>query len=164
MRRIQRVVRDRCRGQAGNTLVLFPAAILIVFGLGAIAVESANLFLGTRRLSDIATAIANDATNSLGADGFYTAGGGVAADRAEADTRLAATVAARGGAEVGLAELSCRFTTFDTVGAAPSGVLDSPQVTVACSARIDAVFGGIWAGGSQRTVEVRESARSVRSG
>ncbi|MCC5947218.1 MAG: hypothetical protein JJT89_02075 [Nitriliruptoraceae bacterium] len=153
-------LRRRLTRQGGNTLVLFPAAILIVFGLGAIAVESANLFLATRRLADIASTVANDGANTILASGFYEEGGAATPDRGAAEDRLAATVAAQGGAEVGLADLDCGFTEFSPGDAAAV----DPQVTVACSARIDAIFGGVWAGGRERVVTVSESARSVSSG
>lgn len=49
------------RSERGSTLFLFPAGLLIVLLLGAIAVDLGNVWLQQRRLADAADAAANDA-------------------------------------------------------------------------------------------------------
>jgi hypothetical protein len=66
--------RDRLRREHGNTLVLFPAAVLIVLGLGGLALDSATIFLGQRRLADLAAALANDAVAAVDQETFLGVG------------------------------------------------------------------------------------------
>ena len=66
----------RRRGtQRGSVLLLFPAGVLIVLVLAAVAVDSSIAFLGERELSGAVTAAANDAaTKALSDSGFYGRG------------------------------------------------------------------------------------------
>jgi Flp pilus assembly protein TadG len=65
--------RRSCRGdQGGSVLLLFPAAVLIVVVLAAIAVDSAIVFLGQREVANAVSAAANDATGEgVGNRTFY---------------------------------------------------------------------------------------------
>jgi hypothetical protein len=55
--------------------MLFPAAILVVFVLGAIAADLASVFLGERELANATAAAANDtATEALANAAFYRSG------------------------------------------------------------------------------------------
>ena len=68
--------------------MLMPAGVLIVLILGALAVDSAILFLGERELADLSAAAANDAaTAAIVEKSFYECG------RLELDRERANTVA-----------------------------------------------------------------------
>ncbi len=76
----------RLHGDTGSSLMLMPAAVLIVLVLGAIAVDLSVVHLAQRDLLDVAASAANDAA-TFGIDpSAYRAGSGSAAfdpDRAE---------------------------------------------------------------------------------
>lgn len=60
------------RSERGSTLLLFPAAILIMVALAAMAVDSAIAFLAQRQLVNATAAAANDAaTQALSDSSFY---------------------------------------------------------------------------------------------
>ena len=60
------------RRQSGSVLMLFPAAVLVVLILGAIAVDASVAFLAKRELNDASAALANDlAIEALSNDAFY---------------------------------------------------------------------------------------------
>jgi len=62
------------RPERGSTLLLFPAALLIVMALAAIAVDSAIGFMAQRELVNATGAAANDlATQALSDHSFYRA-------------------------------------------------------------------------------------------
>lgn len=114
----RRDLRGCLREQRGNTLVLFPVAVLIVFGLGALALDSATLFLGQRRLADLAAAVAGDAVAAIDRAGFYGGNGhlaDVALAQDAADARRAQLVAlANATADRSFEQVDCTVT----VGAA----------------------------------------------
>ena len=59
-------------GQRGSTLLLFPAAVLIMVALAAITVDSAIAFMAQRELANATAAAANDAaTEALSDRSFY---------------------------------------------------------------------------------------------
>lgn len=61
--------------QRGSVLLLFPAAVLIVFVLAAMAVDSSIAFLGERELASAVAAAANDAaTEAISDEAFYGSG------------------------------------------------------------------------------------------
>ena len=61
--------------ERASTLLLFPAAVLVVFVLGAIAADMASVFLGERELANATAAAANDtATEALANAAFYRGG------------------------------------------------------------------------------------------
>lgn len=63
------------RNERGTALMLMPAGVLIVLVLGALAVDSAILFLGERELADLSAAAANDAaTAAIVEESFYECG------------------------------------------------------------------------------------------
>ena len=58
--------------QRGSTLLLFPAALLIMVALAAITVDSAVAFMAQRELANATAAAANDAaTRGLSEEAFY---------------------------------------------------------------------------------------------
>ncbi|MGH9226645.1 MAG: hypothetical protein ACRD2W_23305 [Acidimicrobiales bacterium] len=63
------------RADRGSVLLLFPAGVLVVLILAAVAVDSSIAFLGERELSSAVTAAANDAaTKALSDNAFYGRG------------------------------------------------------------------------------------------
>ena len=63
------------RNERGSVLALMPAAVLIFFALGSIAVDSAMTYLGEREVSNLASAVANDAaTEGIDVTRFYATG------------------------------------------------------------------------------------------
>jgi hypothetical protein len=69
--------------------VLFPVGVLILFGLGAVAIDSATMFLAQRRLADLSAAIANDAVSGVDIASFYGTDGTIELDGARGTTRTA---------------------------------------------------------------------------
>lgn len=135
--------------ERGSALMLMPAAVLVLMILGAIAVDSARLYLAQRELSDAAAAAANDAAGAALADSaFYRAGGQLSIDPGHAARVVQAAVSAR----------------------APSGLaLDTPEVQVAgrqvcvvLRARVDPLFARAIPGAAQvRTVTARAAATAA---
>ncbi len=126
-------------------LLLFPAAVLVVVVLAAIAVDAAIAFLGQREMANAVAAAANDAA-ALGIEerAFYREG----------------TVDLDPGAVVVVAEERVR-TVLDparfhdlqvdvTVGPAGSGPCP-PRVRVRATASVDALFARALPGGSRHT-------------
>lgn len=138
-------------------MILFPAAILILFGLGALAMESANLFLGTRRLTDLASAVANDAVGALQEDAFYESGA----------TRLDLPAAtSREQALVGI-QTGTQDRSFEAVGCAitETTVVGGPlTVEVVCEATVRPILRPFWSGDDARRVSVTERATGVQGG
>lgn len=106
----------------GNTLVLFPAAVLVMFVLTSIAIDAAVTFSAQRQVADIASGIANDAASAF-SDEAYFVGGQVTIDPARAQQRAAAALARRGDADTH--DVACTVT-------APGG----SRVEVTCTGRV----------------------------
>ncbi|MEW6154271.1 MAG: hypothetical protein AB1673_09835 [Actinomycetota bacterium] len=63
------------RRERGSVLLLFPAGVMIVIVLAAVAVDSSIAFLGEREVAAAVAAAANDAaTEALADDAFYGRG------------------------------------------------------------------------------------------
>ena len=61
--------------ERGSVLLLFPAAVLVVIVLAAIAVDASIAFLGEREVAAAVAAAANDAaTEAISDEAFYGAG------------------------------------------------------------------------------------------
>ena len=152
-----RLLRRLRRCEAGNTLVLFPAAVLIVLGLGALALDSATVFLGQRRLVDVAAAVANDALAAVDPDAFFAQGAGgsqVPLDPDLAQQRLAATVAAQ-VPDRSLEELGC---AFEELSPGPP-----TRAVVRCTARVRPILAPVWPGAPEvRSIRAREVAVGVQ--
>lgn len=138
-------------------MILFPAALLILFGLGALAMESANLFLGTRRLTDLASAVASDAVGALQEDAFYESGA----------TRLdAGTATAREQVLVDI-QTGTQDRSFEAVGCTitETTATDGPlAVEVVCEATVRPILRPFWSGDEARRVTVTERAVGVQGG
>lgn len=113
-------------------MVLFPAAIVVMFVLAALAVDAAVAFNARREVADIAATVANDAVTALTTDDFY-AGGTVRFDAAAAADRAVTLIAARldDDGQAGL-------TVFCDPPAPVSG--DAQALEVRCYGTVDLIF------------------------
>ena len=148
----------RClRDEVGNTLVLFPAALLIVLGFGALALDSATVFLGQRRLVDVAAAVANDALSAVDPEVFFGQAPGavqVPIDPLRAEQRLGAIVDAQ-VPDRSLEDLGC---TFEALQPGPP-----TRVVVRCTATVRPILAPVWPGApAVRPIQAREVAVGVQ--
>lgn len=73
--------------ERGSVMMLVPAAILVLLVLGAIAVDSAVVFLAQRDLSNRTAAAANDIAGfAVSESAFYRSGGVIEVDAAKAES------------------------------------------------------------------------------
>lgn len=136
--------------EAGNTLVLFPVAVLIVLGLAALALDAATIFLGQRRLVDLAAAVADDGVAAIDLASYYDPDRPLALDADRVRARRDQLVAGAGGHR-SLEEVDCRID---------AGGL---RVTATCSATVRPLFAPLWPGApGRRTVTASETAVGVR--
>lgn len=142
--------RRRLRDQRGNTLLLFPAGLLVLLLLAAIAVDTAELFLGQRRVSDLAASVAQDAVAALDEEAFYGGELGIDVDGA---TVRQATLTSQLPTDDALLEPSCDVS----VGRDGRG----PTATATCRARVRFVFAPA-VPGADRVAEV--TARETAAG
>lgn len=91
----ERARRARLQREDGNTLVLFPAAVLVMFLLASMAIDAALTFSDQRRLADIAAAAANNAASAASDEAYFGEGAQLAIDAGAAAQRVDAVVAAR---------------------------------------------------------------------
>ena len=138
---------ERVAAEDGNTLVLMPAAVLILLVLAAIAFDAAVVHLQQRRLADLAASLANDAVTALDLDAVYELEHGPAADPDRAQGLAAARRAA-----------FARDDTLQDVACAPAVAGD--EVTVTCRGRVVPVFGRALADGGVFEVQATETARA----
>ena len=149
--------RDLLALEAGNTLVLFPAAVLIVFALGALALDSATVFLGQRRLVDVATQVAGDALVAVNPEAFFAQDGDVEVvplDPARAATRRDQIVASQ-TPDRSLEDLAC---TIDLLTDGPPA-----RAEVTCTATVRPILAPLWPGApASRAIQAREFAVGVQ--
>ena len=138
------------RDQRGNTLVLFPAAILIVLGLGALAVDSAVLFLGQRRLADVAASVASDAVAAISTSAYYDpSGSSIELDPVRA-SRRAQQVVATISSDRSLEDVSCDVTVRGL------------RAEVVCEATVRPLLAPMWPGlGATQRITAHDSAQGV---
>ena len=134
-------------------LLLFPAAMLIVMVLAAIAVDVSIAFLGERELGSAVAAAANDAaTDALSNQAFYTEG------RLELDEQEVARVAedrVRAALDASRhLDLSVRATVLPSSGAC------GWAVSVRASARVRYVFAAALPGGPDEAQVEAEATSS----
>lgn len=132
------------RDARGSVLMLFPAGVLIVLVLGAIAADSAVVFLGERELAAAAAGAANDAvTYGLDEAEFRTSG------RVRVDQNLAR--------EIVWDRLSAQDATFDL---APVRIEFPDEVTivVTVSGSAPRLFGAALPGSSRAPIDARARA------
>ena len=117
--------------------------------LGALAVDSAVLFLGERELADLTAAAANDAaTAALNAEAFYDCGR-LQLEEPRAREVVQAVVGARSSDAVGVTAVSV----------AVSNDIVRPEVTVAAQGTVQLVFTPAIPGAARtRVVDARSTA------
>ena len=81
------------RTDVGSVLMLVPAGILVLFILGAIAVDSAVVFLAERDLSNRTAAVANDVAGFAASDDAFYRNGQVELAQPAARAYIAAAFA-----------------------------------------------------------------------
>ena len=110
--------------------MLMPAGVLVVLVLGALAVDSAILFLGERELADLTAAAANDAaTVALLEEPFYRCGR-LTLDEDEAREVARTISAARTSDAVEDVEIDVEI----------DNAVNPPEVTVAAAGVVRLVF------------------------
>ncbi len=114
---------ERLRDQSGNTLALFPAAIMVMFVLASMAIDAALTFSAQRSLTDIAAAAANDAASAVADEAYYLQGQ-VVLDPAQVQQRVAATLARR--TDVDELHAACTASLAD----------GGTRVVVSCTGRV----------------------------
>lgn len=140
--------------ERGSTLLLFPAALLIMVALAAMTVDSAIAFMAQRQLLNATAAAANDAaTEALSDRSFYEE------NRIELSSYAVEAIAV--GRVFQLVDQSRHHDLNVTAEALPPATAGCAwTVRVIASSRVDELFGKAIPG-SGRTVAVR--ARSVAS-
>jgi Flp pilus assembly protein TadG len=142
------------RPERGSTLLLFPAAVLIMVALAAMTVDSAIAFLAQRELVNATAAAANDAATEALSDGaFYQSNridlsGSAVEDVAVARVRQLVDQTRHHGLSVG------------ATAVAPTGAGCAWTVKVTASSRVNELFGRALPGSSG---QVAVSATSVAS-
>lgn len=138
------VGRRRC--EQGNTLLLFPAAVLIVMVLGAIAVDLSIVYLGEREVANLTAAVANDAAAALDEAAFYRRGE-VRIDPARARSVLESAVRERADPQL------------EIVGVPQLRLVSATELEVTIRARVPLVFAaGLPGGGGLREVDATSRA------
>ncbi|HEX2849573.1 MAG TPA: hypothetical protein VHN98_03435 [Acidimicrobiales bacterium] len=136
----------------GSVLMLVPAAVLVLLILGAIAVDSAVVFLAERDLSNRTAAAANDIAGSAADEAsFYRGGGEIRLDPPTADA-----YAARVFSE------ARRPQGYDDWRGAAS--VAGRQVTVTAEATVRLVFAPAIPGVSRTTTVQARSVATARGG
>ncbi len=144
--------------EGGSTLLLFPAAVLIVVALAAMTVDSAIAFMAQRELMNATAAAANDAaTEALSDRSFYE------------DNRIELSAAA-----VEAIAVDRVFAVVDTArhhglavsaeAVPPAGTGCAWTVRVAASSRVDELFGKALPGSSGTVAVSARSSASPRQG
>ena len=142
--------------QRGSTLLLFPAALLIMLALAAVTVDSAIAFMAQRELVNATAAAANDAaTEALSDRAFYEG------DRIELSPSAVESVAVDRVFQ--LVNASRHFGLTVTAEASqPAGAGCSWTVRVSASSRVDELFGKAMPGSSGQVAIHAQSTASPR--
>jgi hypothetical protein len=129
--------------------MLMPAGVLVVLVLGALAIDSAIMFLGERELADASAAAANDAaTAAIDPQIFYECGR-LALDDARAREVAATVVSTRSSDAVTLTGIDIDVHNATT----------PPEVTVTASGTVRLIFSPALPGtGAVRAVQARSVA------
>jgi hypothetical protein len=140
--------RRRVLDERGNTLVLVPAAMLVLLALATLSLDAATAFLGQRRLADLAAAVANDTAGALDLQAYYR-DGTVTFDLARAQRRVDALVVVA-GSDRSFEHVGCEVHRAGAVA------------TAVCRARMRPILAPLWPGASDRLSLVAvESARAT---
>ena len=142
--------------QRGSTLLLFPAALLIMLALAAMTVDSAIAFMAQRQLVIATAAAANDAaTEALSDDAFYRG------DRIELTQSAVESVAVDRVFQL-VDPARHHGLTVTAQASAPAGAGCSWTVRVSASSRVDELFGRAMPGSSGQVAVHAQSTASPR--
>ena len=145
-------------GQRGSTLLLFPAALLIMVALAAITVDSAVAFLAQRELANATAAAANDAaTRGLSEEAFYERDSIELSSDAVEDVAVARVLQLVNGARH-------HDLAVQAVASAPAAGCSTWTVRVTASSRVDELFGRAMPGADGQVAVRAESTASPRQG
>lgn len=134
--------------ERGSVLLLFPAAVLVLVVLGAIAVDAAVVFLGEREAASLAAGAANDAATAVDEAAFRERGEFVLdEDRAR---RVALASLAASSSELDDVEVDVSFPIVD----------GEPAVRVTVRGTVAYVFAAALPG-ADRTAAVESTATAV---
>jgi putative component of toxin-antitoxin plasmid stabilization module len=132
-------------GEAGSTLMLLPAAVLVVLLLAAIAVDLSAVRLGRRELVHAAASAANDAVTAGLDEDRLRRGDGYRLDARRVEQVVLASLAAQ--------------QVLDDLATPPAVAVDGTTVTVTLTGRVDHVFAKALPGAPDHTrVRARASA------
>lgn len=141
---------SRRRGDRGQTLLLMPAAFLIVIVLISLVIEAAAMHLHKRQLVDLADSIANDAA---------TYGFDVEAFRASGEIRIdESTAASIVGSSIAISELPTATVVQVRVSPGPE-----PTVEIDLRYTHEYVVAGTLVGGSDQILDATGQATLVLS-
>jgi Flp pilus assembly protein TadG len=139
---------DRWGAEDGNTLALFPAAVLVMFLLASLAIDAAITFNAQRTLADIAASVANDAASAMSPDDYYT-DQQLRIDPAAAAARSDATLARR--TDAAAIDAAC---AVDAVGT---------TVVVTCTGQVRQLISPMrYLGVATRDIQARATAIAVQ--
>jgi Flp pilus assembly protein TadG len=142
--------------QRGSTLLLFPAALLIMLALAAITVDSAIAFMAQRQLVNATAAAANDAaTEALSDRAFYEG------DRIELTQSAVERVAVDRVFQL-VDPARHHGLTVTAEASAPAAAGCAWAVRVSASSRVDELFGRAMPGSSGQVAVHAESTGSPR--
>ena len=142
--------------QQGSTLLLFPAALLIMLALAAVTVDSAIAFMAQRQLINATAAAANDAaTEALSDRAFYEG------DRIELSPSAVESVAVDRVFQL-VDSARHHGLTVTAEASPPAGTGCSWTVRVSASSRVDELFGKAMPGTSGQVAVHAQSTASPR--
>lgn len=110
-----------------------PVAVVILLGLAALALDATTLYLGQRRLADLAAAVATDTAGTLDRERFYTTTEQLHLDVA-AGQRRADDLAASLGEDRTFEEVHCEVEVDELV------------VFVSCQGTVRPILSAFWPG------------------
>ena len=138
----------RWTAEDGNTLLLFPAAFLVMLVLAALAIDSAVLFSGQREATTLADGVARAATGAVDQQRLFDDGEYVI-DLGRADAAAQGVLAARPAEAL---VLRCGGPRLGT----------TPEtVEIDCTATVQRIFARALGGDRSVEVQVTGSARAA---
>lgn len=152
------MLRRRRSPQRGSVLMLVPAGVLVLFVLGAIAVDHAIAFVGQRELTSAAAAAANDVAAAALSEQVFYGGGDGGAGVVEIDQDQAKDVVQRA--------LELRQTRGVVLVAPPAVTLSASrrQVCVTLVGRVNYVFAKAVPGAPRGTIVRGQAVASAVEG
>ncbi len=149
-------VRRPSERQRGSTLLLFPAAVLIMVALAAMAVDSAIAFLAQRELANATAAAANDAATEALSDRSFYESNSLELSPAAVETLAVARV-------LQLVDRTRHHgLSVRAEAVPPAGAGCAWTVRVRASSRVDELFGRAMPGSKRETAVHAQSTASPR--